>query len=49
MMETQYEKFMRIRAELIKDGKGLSEATDRAYISAYCTTEEPDQQTYKDR
>ena len=47
-METQYEKFMRIRSELIKQDKSLSEATNQAYIDAY-HTEKPDQMSYKDR
>ena len=50
MEETQYEVFMRIRSELVKAGKSLSEATNRAYIDAYCPREkDEDQMSYKDR
>ena len=50
MEETQYEEFMRIRAELIKQGKSLSESTNQAYLNAYYPEKEkPDPQSYKDR
>ena len=49
MEETQYEKFMRRRAELIKQGRSLSESTNQAYTDAYCLVEKPDQMSYKDR
>ena len=42
MIETKYMEFMRIRSELIKAGKELSEATNLAYLSAYCPTEKID-------
>ena len=49
MEETQYEEYMRIRAEEIKAGKSMREATDTAYVRAYCQQETQDQQSYKDR
>ena len=49
MEETSYMEFMRRREELIKQGKSLSEATDRAYLDAYCSSEKSDQQSYKNR
>ena len=47
MEETQYEKYMRIRSDLVKAGKSLAEATDRAFLDAYRSKE--DQMSYKDR
>ena len=47
-MESQYEKYMRIRSEEIKSGKGLNEATQIAFERAY-KPEKSDPQSYKDR
>ena len=49
MEETLYERYMRRRADLIKEGKGLPEATDRAYVETYCSKDKPDLMSYKDR
>ena len=34
-MLTQYEEYMKRRSELVKAGKSLAEATDRAFLDAY--------------